>query len=59
MKINPNAATCSTLAAETSPYLGQQPDQASIGRLTAWVREGFSCRAPLFEIEPLLLLIDE
>jgi hypothetical protein len=28
-------------------------------RATAWVCEGFSCRAPLFELESLLLLIDE
>jgi hypothetical protein len=53
------AATCSTLAAETSPYLGQQTDQASIGKETAWVYESFSCRVSLFDIEPRLLLIDE
>jgi len=59
MEINPNAAICNTLAAETSPYLGQQTDKASTGRSTAGVRDGFSCRAPLYAIELLLLLIDE
>jgi hypothetical protein len=59
MEINPNAAICNTLAAETSPYLGQQPDQASVGKLTAWECESFSYRVSLFNIEPRLLLIDE
>ena len=34
-------------------------DTVSVENVTAWVCEDFSCRAPLFEIEPLLLLIDE
>ena len=34
-------------------------DTVSVEKVTAWVCDGFSCRAPLFEIEPLLLLIDE
>ena len=59
MEINWNAAICNILAAETSPYLGQQTDKASVGKVTAWVYEGFSYRLPLFEIEPRLLLIDE
>jgi uncharacterized protein YyaL (SSP411 family) len=34
-------------------------DKIAADKVTAWVCEGFSCRAPLFEIEPLLSLIDE
>jgi hypothetical protein len=28
-------------------------------KVTAWICEGFICRAPLFEIKSVLLLIDE
>jgi O-methyltransferase involved in polyketide biosynthesis len=34
-------------------------EKIATDKVTAWVCEGFSCRAPLFELEPLLLLVDE
>ena len=47
------------IASDVCGLPSQIADKAAVDKVTAWVCEGFSCRAPLYEIEPLLLLIDE